>query len=70
VYEAAAFTTYHVLLGVPRDVAAGMAVVGHAAYLVPFVGLGWAVLSVGQVRALVVRRRGGRRERRASAPPG
>jgi uncharacterized membrane protein YbhN (UPF0104 family) len=57
VYEGAAYAAYHVLLGVPRDAAAALAVVGHAAYLVPFVGIGWAVLSARQLAAARARRR-------------
>jgi uncharacterized membrane protein YbhN (UPF0104 family) len=52
VYEGAAFGVYHGLLGVPRASAVALAVVGHATYLAAFVGLGWAWLTVRQLRAL------------------
>ncbi len=60
VYEGAAFTAYHVLLGVPRDTALALGLVGHAVYLVPLVGIGWALLSARQLSALRARRRAAR----------
>jgi uncharacterized membrane protein YbhN (UPF0104 family) len=60
VYEGAAYAVYHGLLGVPRDAAVALAVVGHAAYLAAFVGVGWAWLTARQLRALVARRRAAR----------
>jgi len=59
VYEGAAFTAYHVLLGVPRDTAIALALVGHVVYLLPLVGMGWALLSMRQLVALRTRRRHG-----------
>jgi uncharacterized membrane protein YbhN (UPF0104 family) len=59
VYEGAAYTAYHVLLGVPRETAVALALVGHAVYLLPFVGVGWALLSARQLAALWGRRRRG-----------
>jgi uncharacterized membrane protein YbhN (UPF0104 family) len=56
VYEGAAYTAYHGLLGVPRDTALALALVGHAAYLVPLVGIGWALLSARQLAGLRGRR--------------
>ena len=50
VYEGAALLAY-TSLGVPRDQALAMGIVGHAVYLLPFVGAGWVVLSLGQLRA-------------------
>ena len=38
-------------LGVPRDQALALGIVGHIVYLVPFVGAGWVVLSLAQLRA-------------------
>jgi uncharacterized membrane protein YbhN (UPF0104 family) len=52
VYESAAFGVYHGLLGVPRAQAVALGVVGHAAYLAAFVGLGWGWLTVRQLRRL------------------
>ncbi|MGZ8469223.1 MAG: lysylphosphatidylglycerol synthase transmembrane domain-containing protein [Gemmatirosa sp.] len=49
VYEGAALLAY-TALGVPRDQALALGIVGHIVYLVPFVGMGWVVLSVGQLR--------------------
>jgi uncharacterized protein (TIRG00374 family) len=60
VYEGAAYTAYHVLLGVPRDTAVAMAVVGHVVYLLPLVGVGWALLSVRQLAGMWARRRAAR----------
>jgi uncharacterized membrane protein YbhN (UPF0104 family) len=60
VYEGAAYTAYHVLLGVPRDTAVAMAVVGHMVYLLPLVGVGWALLSVRQLAGMWARRRAAR----------
>lgn len=57
VYEGAAFAAYHVLLGVSRDTAVALALVGHVVYLLPLVGMGWALLSVRQLAALRTRRR-------------
>jgi uncharacterized protein (TIRG00374 family) len=57
VYEGAAFGVYHGLLGVPRETALALGVLGHVAYLVPLVGAGWVLLSVRQARALAARRR-------------
>lgn len=59
VYEGAAFTAYHVLLGVPRDTAIALALVGHVVYLLPLVGMGWALLSMRQLAVLRKRRRRG-----------
>jgi uncharacterized protein (TIRG00374 family) len=50
VYEGAAAVAYGAL-GVPRDLALAMGIVGHAVYLLPFVGAGWVVLSLGSLRA-------------------
>jgi uncharacterized membrane protein YbhN (UPF0104 family) len=49
VYEGAALLAY-TALGVPRDQALALGIVGHIVYLVPFVGMGWVVLSVAQLR--------------------
>lgn len=49
VYEGAAYAAYHTLLGVPRETAVALALVGHACYLVPLVGMGWAMLSAQQL---------------------
>lgn len=49
VYEGAALLAY-TALGVPRDQALALGIVGHLVYLVPFVGLGWVVLSLAQLR--------------------
>jgi uncharacterized membrane protein YbhN (UPF0104 family) len=49
VYEGAALLAY-TALGVPRDQALALGIVGHIVYLVPFVGMGWIVLSVAQLR--------------------
>jgi uncharacterized membrane protein YbhN (UPF0104 family) len=56
VYEGAAYTAYHTLLGVPRETAFALALAGHACYLLPMVGTGWALLSWRQL-ARVRRRR-------------
>ncbi len=50
VYEGAAAVAYGAL-GVPRDLALALGIVGHAVYLLPFVGAGWVVLSLGQFRS-------------------
>ena len=50
VYEGAALLAY-TALGVPRDQALALGIVGHIVYLVPFVGAGWVVLSLAQLRA-------------------
>jgi uncharacterized protein (TIRG00374 family) len=50
VYEGAALLAY-TALGVPREQALALGVVGHLVYLLPFVGAGWVVLSLGQLRA-------------------
>jgi uncharacterized protein (TIRG00374 family) len=50
VYEGAAAVAYGAL-GVPRDLALALGIVGHAVYLLPFVGAGWIVLSLGQLRS-------------------
>jgi uncharacterized membrane protein YbhN (UPF0104 family) len=68
VYEGAAYTAYHVVLGVPRDAAAAIALAGHAVYLVPLVGLGWAALSARHLRALGARRRARTAGPRSGAP--
>jgi uncharacterized protein (TIRG00374 family) len=60
VYEGAAYTAYHVLLGVPRDTAVALALVGHAVYLAPLVGVGWALLSARQLAGARARRRAAR----------
>lgn len=49
VYEGAALLAY-TALGVPRDQALALGIVGHIVYLVPFVGMGWVVLSLAQLR--------------------
>lgn len=54
VYEGAAAVAYGAL-GVPRDLALALGIVGHAVYLLPFVGAGWIVLSLGQLRSRRVR---------------
>ena len=56
VYEGAAFSAYHLLLGVPRETAVALALMGHVCYLVPLVGIGWAILSVQQLRGFRARR--------------
>jgi uncharacterized protein (TIRG00374 family) len=61
VYEGAAYAAYHTLLGVPRQTAFALALVGHVCYLVPIVGLGWVLLSRRQWRALRGRREGAAR---------
>ncbi|HEY0779314.1 MAG TPA: lysylphosphatidylglycerol synthase transmembrane domain-containing protein [Gemmatirosa sp.] len=66
VYEGAAFSAYHVLLGVPRETAIALALLGHVCYLIPLVGIGWAILSVRQVSAFRARRPGGAPDRRAA----
>ena len=60
VYEGAAFSAYHLLLGVPRETAIALALMGHVCYLVPLVGIGWAILSVQQLREFRARRKAGR----------
>lgn len=55
VYEAAAYAAY-VSLGVPRDTALGVAIAGHLAYLLPFVGIGYLVLTRAEWRAMRARR--------------
>lgn len=62
VYEGAAYSAYHGLLGVPRETAFALALVGHVCYLLPLVGLGWLMLSRQQLAAL--------RARRARTAPG
>jgi uncharacterized membrane protein YbhN (UPF0104 family) len=57
VYEGAAFAVYRAL-GVPPDRAMAMAVVAHLAYLVPFMGAGWAILTARQLRRWWRARRG------------
>ncbi len=64
VYEGAAFSAYHLLLGVPRETAIALALLGHVCYLIPLVGIGWAILSVRQLVAFRARRHG-----RAGARP-
>ncbi|GJG85729.1 hypothetical protein tb265_09100 [Gemmatimonadetes bacterium T265] len=64
VYEGAAFSAYHLLLGVPRETAIALALLGHLCYLIPLVGIGWAILSARQLAGLRARRPGGREERR------
>ncbi len=56
VYEGAAFSAYHLLLGVPRETAIALALLGHVCYLIPLVGIGWAILSVRQIAGLRARR--------------
>jgi uncharacterized membrane protein YbhN (UPF0104 family) len=51
VYEGAAYAAYHTLLGVPREAAFALALLGHACYLVPLVGMGWGLLTWRQLRA-------------------
>lgn len=67
VYEGAAFSAYHLLLGVPRETAIALALVGHVCYLLPLVGIGWGLLSGRQLLALGRRRSGGMPERRHGA---
>jgi uncharacterized protein (TIRG00374 family) len=70
VYEGAAYTAYHVLLGVPRDTAVALALVGHVVYLVPLVGIGWALLSARQLASLRARRRASAAPRAGARPAG
>lgn len=56
VYEGAAYSAYHTLLGVPRETAFALALVGHVCYLLPLVGTGWVLLSRRQLAALRQRR--------------
>ncbi len=65
VYEGAAFSAYHLLLGVPRETAIALALLGHVCYLIPLIGIGWAMLSVRQLAGLRTRRPGGAPERRS-----
>ncbi len=67
VYEGAATSAYNLLLGVPRGTAVAMGILGHVCYLVPLVGIGWAILSVQQLRNLRARRAGGAPDRRRVA---
>lgn len=64
VYEGAAFSAYHLLLGVPRETAIALALVGHICYLIPLVGIGWGILSVQQLTGWRARRPDGGPERR------
>jgi len=67
VYEGAAFSAYHLLLGVPRETAIALALLGHVCYLIPLVGIGWGILSVRQIAGIRARRPGGGPERRRRA---
>ena len=70
VYEGAAFSAYHLLLGVPRETAIALALLGHVCYLIPLVGIGWAILSVRQLASLRARRSGGGPSGRANRGEG
>lgn len=49
VYEASALVAYR-LAGLPTEVALGVAVLQHVAYLLPMAGVGWLVLAVSGMR--------------------
>lgn len=61
VYEASALLAYR-LAGVDTEVALGLAVVQHLAYLLPLAGAGWVALAFTGIRS------GGRRGTGAAAP--
>ena len=45
VFEGAAFLVYRTL-GISSDTAVALAIVQHAAYLIPLAGIGWVISSV------------------------
>ena len=45
VFEGAAFLVY-ITLGISSETAMALAIVQHAAYLIPLAGIGWAISSV------------------------
>lgn len=51
IYEAAVFAAYR-LVGVPPDVALGLALVQHACQLVPAIGVGYVILSAERLAAV------------------